>query len=332
MTNPALKDDVLLEIRNLRVSFTTQEGSVAAVNDVSFDVKRGEILAIVGESGSGKSVTAMAILGLVATPPGRIDAGEILFEGDDLLKLDEERLRSVRGNRIAMIFQDPMSSLNPVHTVGFQVAEPLRIHRGMNERGALARCVELLRSLRISEPRERLDQYPHQFSGGMRQRVMMAMGMGCAPEIIVADEPTTALDVTVQAQLLDLLEEQVSTHKGALILITHNLGVVARYAHRVVVMYAGNLVEKAESAEIYANPRHPYTLGLLASVPRLDQPSEARLRPVEGQPPDPLALPKGCPFHPRCPYAVEKCRMEAPPLRSVAASHEIACWVDVDAV
>ena len=321
----------LLSVRDLVVDFNTDEGLVRAVNGASFDLDTGEIVALVGESGCGKSVTALAILRLIADPPGRIVAGEIQFEGEDLRQASEEKIRAICGNRIAMIFQEPMTSLNPVHTVGRQVAEPLALHKHLAQRDALEQCVSLLAAVNIAEPRLRAGAYPHQFSGGMRQRVMIAMGMGCVPDVIIADEPTTALDVTIQAQLLELLQAQVANHNTALLLITHNLGIVARYAHRVNVMYAGRVVESAHADELYACPKHPYTIGLLRSVPRLDRPMAESLQPIEGQPPDPLHLPSGCAFHPRCPFALDQCRREAPPLRAVTASHTVACWVDVHA-
>ena len=321
----------LLSVRDLVVDFNTDEGLVRAVNGASFDLDTGEIVALVGESGCGKSITALAILRLIADPPGRIVAGEIQFEGEDLRQASEEKIRAIRGNRIAMIFQEPMTSLNPVHTVGRQVAEPLALHKHLAQRDALEQCVSLLAAVNIAEPRLRAGAYPHQFSGGMRQRVMIAMGMGCVPDVIIADEPTTALDVTIQAQLLELLQAQVANHNTALLLITHNLGIVARYAHRVNVMYAGRVVESAHADELYACPKHPYTIGLLRSVPRLDRPMAESLQPIEGQPPDPLHLPSGCAFHPRCPFALDQCRREAPPLRAVTASHTVACWVDVHA-
>ena len=321
----------LLSVRDLVVDFNTDEGLVRAVNGASFDLDTGEIVALVGESGCGKSVTALAILRLIADPPGRIVAGEIQFEGEDLRQASEEKIRAIRGNRIAMIFQEPMTSLNPVHTVGRQVAEPLALHKHLPQRDALEQCVSLLAAVNIAEPRLRAGAYPHQFSGGMRQRVMIAMGMGCVPDVIIADEPTTALDVTIQAQLLELLQAQVANHNTALLLITHNLGIVARYAHRVNVMYAGRVVESAHADQLYVCPKHPYTIGLLRSVPRLDRPMAESLQPIEGQPPDPLHLPSGCAFHPRCPFALDQCRREAPPLRAVTASHTVACWVDVHA-
>jgi oligopeptide transport system ATP-binding protein len=319
----------LLSVRDLTVDFRTEAGLVTAVDGISFDLHEGEILALVGESGCGKSATALALLGLIPNPPGRVKGGSVSFRGLDLLTASESEVRAIRGDRIAMIFQEPMTSLNPVHTIGRQVGEPLRLHKGLSDVPLREKCVALLESVNIAEPRRRLGDYPHQFSGGMRQRVMIAMGMGCVPDIIVADEPTTALDVTIQAQLLDLLQLQVERHRTALMLITHNLGIVARYADRVNVMYAGRIVESAHADELYARPRHPYTLGLLRSVPRLDRPAREKLLPIEGQPPDALDMPSGCSFHPRCPFAIDKCRTAAPPLRQVSETSAAACWVDI---
>jgi oligopeptide/dipeptide ABC transporter ATP-binding protein len=321
---------VLLSVRDLAVEFVTDEGTVTAVDGVSFDLHEGEILALVGESGCGKSATALALLRLIAEPPGRISRGTVEFRGQDLLQASEPEIRAIRGDRIAMVFQEPMTSLNPVLTIGRQVGEPLSLHKDLGGAALLDRCVALLESVSIPEPRRRLADYPHRFSGGMRQRVMIAMGMGCQPDIIIADEPTTALDVTIQAQLLELLKQQVERHRTALLLITHNLGIVARYADRVNVMYAGRIVESAGADALYAHARHPYTIGLLRSVPRLDRPTADHLTPIEGQPPDALAMPAGCAFQPRCPFAVARCAIERPALRPVGDGHEIACWVDLD--
>ena len=299
-----------------------------SVNNVSFDVAAGETLAIVGESGSGKSVTALSILRLIPDPPGQIASGEILFEGRDLLKLSDAEIRDVRGDRIAMIFQAPMSSLNPSLTVGMQVGEPVNLHRKLPWRKALDKARELLGMVRMSDTASRVGAYPHQFSGGMRQRAMIAMALACEPRLIIADEPTTALDVTVQAQILDLLKDLAQRTNSALILITHDLGVVARYADRVVVMYAGRVVESAPAAELYAHPRHPYTRGLMASVPRLDGNTDERLIPIEGQPPDLARLPPGCAFAPRCRQASDACRSAPPPLRSIAPLHQLACVLE----
>ncbi len=303
---------------------------VHAVNGVSFDLRRGEIVALVGESGCGKSVTALSILRLVADPPGRITGGAIHFDGVDLLTEPLSALRDIRGNRIAMIFQEPMNSLNPVHPIGHQIAEPLSLHQGLSTQHALSKAIELLGSVRIPEPEQRGNDYPHQFSGGMQQRAMIAMGMGCEPDIIIADEPTTALDVTIQAQILELLAEQVLARQTAMLLITHNLGIVARYADRGNVMYAGRIVEQANADDLYERPRHPYTIGLLQSVPRLDQEIGGRLIPIDGQPPNPLNMPPGCPFQPRCRFAVGQCERELPALRPLGEGQSVACWVDVD--
>ncbi|MDA0790886.1 MAG: ABC transporter ATP-binding protein [Proteobacteria bacterium] len=324
-------NDKLLEVKGLKTHFFTDEGVVKAVDGISFDLGKGEVLGLVGESGSGKSVSALSMLRLIPNPPGRIVAGEIHFNGRDLLRISEDEMRHIRGNEIAMIFQEPMTSLNPVLTVGRQVAEPLEVHQNATRSEALTRAVELLDQVHIADAGMRVHAYPHQFSGGMRQRAMIAMGMGCDPLLMIADEPTTALDVTVQTQLLDLLQELTRTTGMSLIIITHNLGVVARYADRVNVMYAGRIVESGPADDIYEDPRHPYTIGLMASVPQLDQDVRQRLVPIEGQPPDLSDLPGGCSFHPRCPYATDQCRGEAPELRADDGNdaHAWACWIDV---
>jgi oligopeptide transport system ATP-binding protein len=319
----------ILEVKDLRSYFFGHEGTVKAVDGVSFDVQEGETLGLVGESGCGKSVSALSILRLIPNPPGEIVDGEVFFEGRDLLKLSDEEIRKVRGNRIAMIFQEPMTSLNPVLTIGRQIAEPMEVHRNMPLKKALEKAKELLGKVQIADSGTRVRDYPHQFSGGMRQRAMIAMGLGCNPRLIIADEPTTALDVTVQAQLLELLKNLTRDFSMALIIITHNLGVVARYADRVNVMYAGKIVEKGSAWDIYENPMHPYTIGLMASVPQLDQDVKKKLVPIRGQPPNLANVPEGCAFHPRCTYAVERCRQERPQLISVGQNHERACWVDV---
>jgi oligopeptide transport system ATP-binding protein len=321
----------LLEVRDLKTHFNTGNGIVKAVDGVSFDVREGETVAIVGESGSGKSVTAMSILRLIPNPPGRIVDGEILFDGVDLLRVQESEMREIRGNRIAMIFQEPMTSLNPVLTIGRQIGEPLEVHQSLDSKGILERCTELLRKVRIPDPEKRLDAYPHQFSGGMRQRAMIAMSLACEPRLIIADEPTTALDVTVQAQILELLKELTRQSASSLILITHDLGVVARYANRVNVMYAGRIVERGPARDIYNAPKHPYTIGLMQSIPRLDDDTDKRLVPIDGQPPDLSNPPSGCPFNPRCRNAIDRCRQELPPLTRVNGDHWKACWVDNDA-
>ncbi len=319
----------LLEVKDLQTYFFGDEGAVKAVDGISYDVHEGETLGLVGESGCGKSVSALSILRLIPNPPGQIIGGEIFFEGRDLLKLSDEEIRDVRGNRIAMIFQEPMTSLNPVLTIGRQVAEPLEVHQNMRLKEALQEAKNLLAKVQIADSDSRIMDYPHQFSGGMRQRAMISMGLGCNPRLIIADEPTTALDVTVQAQLLELLKNLTRDFSMALIIITHNLGVVARYADRVNVMYAGKIVEKGSAHDIYDNPMHPYTIGLMASVPQLDQDVKQKLVPIQGQPPNLAFVPEGCAFHPRCNYAVERCRKETPRLVSVSVKHEKACWVDV---
>ena len=317
----------LLQVENLQTQFLTSAGVVRAVDGVSYDVEEGETVALVGESGCGKSVSALSIMRLVAEPAGRIVGGKILFQGRDLLELTEEQMRDVRGRDIAMVFQEPMTSLNPVLTIGRQLTEGLEIHLGMDIEAARARAVELLGMVGIPDPARRLTQYPHQFSGGMRQRMMIAMALACNPKLILADEPTTALDVTIQAQILELMQDLSRRLGVAMLIITHNLGVVARYADRVNVMYAGRIIERGTAAEIYANPRHPYTLGLLNSVPRLDEPIRAKLDPIEGQPPDLTRLPPGCAFSPRCVFRKERCEKEVPTLEPVGEpGHVAACW------
>jgi oligopeptide transport system ATP-binding protein len=315
----------LLSVRGLTTRFRGDRGVLTAVDDVSFDLAAGETLAVVGESGSGKSVTALSILRLIPNPPGEIAAGQIVFEGRDLLRASEREMRAIRGNRIAMIFQEPMNSLNPALTVGLQVAEPVRQHRGASWAAALDAAKALLQKVQIPDAESRLHTYPHQYSGGMRQRAMIAMALACKPRLIIADEPTTALDVTVQAQILDLLKALTRETGAALILITHDLGVVARYADRVVVMYAGRVVEQAPARALYRAPQHPYTRGLLASVPRLDGEAGSRLVPIDGSPPDLAALPPGCAFAPRCRLANAACRVERPLLRAFDDEHHHAC-------
>jgi oligopeptide transport system ATP-binding protein len=318
----------LLEVNRLTTRFRTERGELTAVDEVCFSVDAGQTLAIVGESGSGKSVTALSLMRLIPNPPGRITGGQILFEGQDLLKLGDAQMRAIRGDRIAMIFQEPMSSLNPALTVGLQVAEPISVHRGKAWREAYELAKGLLGKVRIPDAASRLQTYPHQYSGGMRQRTMIAMALACSPRLIIADEPTTALDVTVQAQILDLLKALTAETGAALILITHDLGVVARYADHVAVMYGGRIVEQAGAAELYARPRHPYTRGLLASIPRLDGAAGERLVPIRGQPPDLARLPPGCAFAPRCERADAICTAERPLLREVGARHSSACHHD----
>ena len=319
--------EVLLDVRGLRTHFHTSAGVIRAVDGVSWDVRKGETVALVGESGCGKSVSALSVMRLVSAPAGRIVAGEILFKGRNLLALSEEEMRRVRGREIGMIFQEPMTSLNPVLTIGRQLTETVETHLAMTSAQSQARAVELLSLVGIPEGARRLRQFPHQFSGGMRQRIMIAMALACDPALVLADEPTTALDVTIQAQILELMKSLSRRLGAAIMMITHNLGVVARYADRVNVMYAGKIVERGTAREIYANPRHPYTLGLLRSVPRLDEPRRAKLQPIPGQPPDLSRLPAGCSFAPRCAYAVDRCRVEEPGLDPVAADHLSACWL-----
>src|SRR4051794_3353162 len=315
----------LLSVHDLRVEFWTQRGTVHAVNGVSFDVAPGETLGIVGESGCGKSVTALALLGILPRA-GRIVGGRALFDGHDLLDRKDKDLRRIRGKEIAMIFQDPMTSLNPVLTIGRQINEAVQTHLGMNKKAAQARAVELLEQVGIPEAKRRVGDYPHQFSGGMRQRAMIAMALACEPKLLIADEPTTALDVTIQAQILDLLRALVADRDTALIMITHDLGVVAGMCERVHVMYGGMVMETGAAEDVFRSPRHPYTLGLLQSVPRLDTPRGRKLQPIEGAPRDMLRPPSACPFAPRCAYEVEQSRKEVPPLVEVAPGHKVACF------
>ncbi len=308
----------LLEVRDLHVEFHTRDGVAKAVNGVSYSVNAGETLAVLGESGSGKSVTAQAVMGILDMPPGKIPSGEILFQGTDLLKLPAEEFRKVRGQKIAMIFQDALSSLNPVHTVGAQLGEMFRVHRGMSKKDATAKAIELMDRVKIPAAKARVGDYPHQFSGGMRQRIMIAMAMALEPDLIIADEPTTALDVTVQAQVMDLLAELQREMNMGLILITHDLGVVADVADKIAVMYGGRIVENAPVHEIYKNPAHPYTRGLLDSIPRLDQKGQ-ELYAIKGLPPNLLNIPSGCAFNPRCPKAQDICRTDVPVLHQVTA-------------
>jgi len=316
----------LLEVRGLKTEFETGEGTVKAVDGITYDVDEGETVAIVGESGSGKSVGALSILGLIPNPPGKIIAGEIIFAGQDLLKLDDAGIRRVRGGEIGMVFQEPMTSLNPVLTIGLQLTETMLVHLSMSQHEADQRAVELLGLVGIGEPERRLRQFPHHLSGGMRQRVMIALALSCKPKLIIADEPTTALDVTIQAQILELMKELNRTMNVAQIIITHNLGVVARYADRVNVMYAGKIVEMGNAGQIYHRPRHPYTVGLLKSVPRMDQPRGQRLIPIEGQPPDLSRLDQGCSYRPRCQWMIDECASHYPPLEDSGDAQLSACW------
>lgn len=319
----------LLEVKNLKTYFHTDYGLVKAVDGISYQLSEGETLGLVGESGCGKSVGALSILRLIAEPPGEIAGGEIIFQGQDLLKANPDQLRDIRGNKIAMIFQEPMTSLNPVLTIGFQIGEALELHQQMGKAEARREVRRLLNLVGIPDGERRIDDYPHQFSGGMRQRVMIAMALSCNPKLLIADEPTTAVDVTIQAQLLEVIKELTSRLGTAVIIITHNLGVVARYVNRMAVMYAGRIVESGTAHDVYGKPSHPYTIGLLASVPRLDKPRTSRLVPVDGQPPNLVNLPPGCAFYPRCSFRINKCLRERPELRQVSDGHATACWVDV---
>jgi peptide/nickel transport system ATP-binding protein/oligopeptide transport system ATP-binding protein len=317
----------VLEVRDLRTIFGTRDAAVHAVNGVSFSVREGELLGVVGESGSGKSVTMMSLLKLLPMPPAEITSGRVMFEGEDLLQVDADELREVRGGRIGFVFQDPMTSLNPVFTVGYQLTEPLMAHLGLNKRQARERAAELLALVGIPNPADRLSDYPHQFSGGMRQRVMIAMGLACDPKLLIADEPTTALDVTIQAQIIALVKELRQKLGMAVIWITHDLGVVAGIADRVLVMYGGQIVEHARVGPLYDNPQHPYTKALLETMPSLDGARAEKLRTIAGQPPMLTAHPTACPFAARCPSVHDRCHRANPPLITVAEGHEVACWL-----
>jgi oligopeptide transport system ATP-binding protein len=320
--------DLLLDIKGLETQFKTPEGVVHAVNGVSFGLKEGETLGVVGESGCGKSVTMLSVLGLIPSPPGKVVAGEAFFSGQDLLKMTNEEIRHVRGAQIGMIFQDPMTSLNPVLTIGRQLEEPLMLHIGMTKNQAQDRAAELLSLVGIPNAKERLTDYPHQYSGGMRQRVMIAMALSCSPQILIADEPTTALDVTIQAQIMELVKRLRDELGMSIIWITHDLGVVAGIAHRVAVMYGGFIIEEASVNSLFAMPSHPYTLGLLGSLPRVDEIEHGRLFSIEGQPPVLYQKPTACPFAPRCKWVMERCWKENPMLESISSEHRVACWVD----
>ena len=319
----------VLEVKNLVTHFHTHEGTVHAVNGVSFHVEEGETLGIVGESGCGKSVTVLSVMRLLPSPPAKVKAESVRFGSRELTELNEDEMRGIRGSQIAMIFQDPMTSLNPVLTVGFQIMEPLRVHLGMSEEEARERAAELLHLVGIPEARERLDDYPHQFSGGMRQRAMIAMSLACNPSLLIADEPTTALDVTIQAQIVELVKRLRDQFGMSLIWITHDLGVVAGLADRVMVMYSGFVVEEAPITLVYENPRHPYTYALLQSLPRMDGSPGEKLMSIEGLPPELYKMPEGCPFAPRCAFVKDKCWTSNPPLEEIEPGHRIACWVDI---
>jgi oligopeptide transport system ATP-binding protein len=318
----------LLEVKDLKTQFHTREGLVYAVNGISYQLDQGETLGIVGESGCGKSVGVLSLLRLIPEPPGKIADGQALFQGRDLLKMSPEEIRHVRGAQIAMVFQDPMTSLNPVLTIGRQLTEALELHMDMDKQQARDRAAELLGMVGIPQPADRLNDYPHQFSGGMRQRVMIAMALSCTPQLLIADEPTTALDVTIQAQIIELVKRLRDELGMAIIWITHDLGIVAGLAKRVIVMYAGFIIEEAQVKDLYSDPRHPYTLGLLGSLPRVDETQHRRLVSIEGLPPDLLGLPPGCPFAARCVYRMDRCDKENPPLEPVSPGHWKACWVD----
>lgn len=317
--------DTLLDVQAIRTVFRIREGVVPAIDNVSFSINRNETVAVVGESGCGKSVTALTIMRLIKSPPGKIEQGSVIFEGEDLLVASEQRMREIRGNDIAMIFQEPMTSLNPVLTIGEQIAEAIVIHQSISYRAAREKAVELLQKVEIPAARQRMDEYPHQMSGGMRQRVMIAMALSCNPKLLIADEPTTALDVTIQAQLMLLMQGLRDEMGMGIMLITHDLGVVANMADRVIVMYAGQIVEEAPVRDLFANPNHPYTQGLLRSVPRLDERVDT-LHVIKGTVPNLLYLPPGCRFNPRCPYAQEKCTLEEPNLIDTGEQHKVRCW------
>ncbi|MGI6149246.1 MAG: ABC transporter ATP-binding protein [Firmicutes bacterium] len=321
--------ETLLSVRDLRTYFYTEDGVVPAVDGISFDLERGGTLGIVGESGCGKSVTSLSIMGLIPSPPGKIESGEIIFEGQDLVKLSEAEMRKIRGNEISMIFQEPMTSLNPVFTIGNQIMEAIILHQKLDKASARKKAIEMLSLVGIPSPERRVDEYPHQLSGGMRQRVMIAMALSCNPKLLIADEPTTALDVTIQAQILDLMRELQKELGTAIIMITHDLGVIAELVERVVVMYTGVIVESADTKTIFANPQHPYTQGLLGSIPRLDS-DVKRLQAIPGTVPTPGNFPQGCGFHPRCPYAKSICEAKRPPAFEVGPGHYSACWKMVD--
>ncbi len=321
-----MTNDALLEVRNLRTHFNTDRGLFRAVDGISFDVARGRTVGLVGESGCGKSVTSLSIMGLVPSPPGQVSADALRFEGRDLLQMEAEERRKLRGGKMSMIFQEPMTSLNPVRTIGHQIIEAVRAHTDLSPAAARDRAIEVLDLVRIPSAKSRVDEYPHRLSGGMRQRVMIAMALACDPALLIADEPTTALDVTIQAQILDLLGDLQARLGMAILIITHDLGVIAEIADEVIVMYAGKIVESAPVKQIFADPQHPYTIGLLGSIPRLGEYRE-RLATIEGTVPSPANQPKGCRFSPRCPFSDARCRDEPPPLRDVGApGHAVACW------
>ncbi len=322
-----MANETILEVRNLKTWFSTDDGIVKAVDDVSFSLAKGETLGIVGESGCGKSVTSLSVMRLIPSPPGRIMAGDILLDGASVLTMGKRELRELRGGRISMIFQDPMTCLNPFLRISTQLVETLQLHQGLDKREAKTKAVEMLRMVGIPHPEKRIDAYPHQFSGGMRQRVMIAMALSCNPEILIADEPTTALDVTIQAQILEIIKELSRKLGTAVILITHDLGVVSGMCDRICVMYAGRMVERGSTDVIFAAPKHPYTRGLIRSVPRLDKVMGERLYSIQGTPPSLIDMPECCPFHPRCEHAMEVCRKQYPPETDFGDGHRAHCWL-----
>ncbi|MBP7263030.1 MAG: ABC transporter ATP-binding protein [Spirochaetia bacterium] len=322
-----MTDDVILQVKDLKAYFKLDEGLLKAVDGVSFDLRKGETLGIVGESGSGKSVTNLAIMKLIPTPPGRIAGGQVIFDGKDLIPMNDNEIRQIRGNKISMIFQDPMTSLNPFLRISTQMVETIVLHQGLDKKAAKEKAIEMLKLAGIPAPENRIDQYPHQFSGGMRQRVMIAMALSCNPEILIADEPTTALDVTIQAQILELINELSQRLGTAVILITHSLGVVAGMCDNICVMYAGRVVEKGSADEIFADPKHPYTVGLIKSVPRLDKENKQRLYSIPGQPPNVINLPECCPFFPRCDRAMDICKSKYPPVAELGNGRTVSCWL-----
>ena len=326
MDNVKKQDDILLEVKNLKTYFHSDSGTVKASDDVSFYVKKGETLGIVGESGCGKSITSMSIVRLIETPPGKYEGGEIWFDGEDMLKISDERMREIRGNDISIIFQEPMTSLNPVFKVGDQIAEAMILHRGMNKKEARQECIKILEKVKIPNPERVIDNYPFELSGGMRQRVMIAMALACEPKLLIADEPTTALDVTIQAQVLDLMNNLKKDIDASIIFITHDLGVIAEMSDRVMVMYAGKVAEVANAEEIFKNPKHPYTIGLIGSKPDLTTNSD-RLNVIPGNVPDLNNRPSGCPFHPRCEHATDKCKEEYPSDTMLDNGHLVTCWL-----
>ncbi len=319
-------EETLLSIKDLKTYFYTKDGVVKAVDGIDFEINKGETLGMVGESGCGKSVSALSIMRLLPIPPARIIDGKIYFKNKNILKISEPAMRKIRGKNISMIFQEPMTSLNPVHTIGEQISEAIRLHQGLNKKESQKKTLAMLKLVEIAEPSRRFKEYPHQMSGGMRQRVMIAMALSCNPELLIADEPTTALDVTIQAQILDLISKLQKEFRTSVLIITHDLGVIAQMADRVIVVYAGKAVESAEVREIFRNPKHPYTRGLLKSLPRLDMDREVKLEVIKGMVPDALSFPIGCRFHPRCSFAEKKCKTEEPALMDVIDAHRVRCW------